>query len=99
MFTFHWSELLVIILGGLVLLFGLAFLMLRRRNEVLEVFLTPEEPDLEQEFFRVRISKQEATEEAPPEEEEVAAESENAEPPTENEQPTEAAASPDANGG
>jgi len=27
--------------------------MLRRRNEILQNFLTPEEPNLEEEFFRV----------------------------------------------
>ena len=54
MFTFHWSELLVVVLGGLVLFFGLALLMLRRRYEILQKWLTPEEPDLEEEFFRVR---------------------------------------------
>jgi len=57
MLTFHWSELLVIVFGGLVLLLGLAFLMLRRRNEVLQEFLTPEEPHLEEEFFRIREPK------------------------------------------
>ena len=56
MLTFHWSELLVVIIGGLVLFFGLALLVLRRRNEMLEYFLTPEEPDLEEDFFRVRKS-------------------------------------------
>lgn len=61
MFTFHWSELLVIVLGGLVLFFGLALLMLRRRNEMLKTFLTPEEPNLEQDFFRVRKPKPEET--------------------------------------
>ena len=59
MFTFHWSELLVVGLCGLVLFFGLALVMLRRRNEVLQKFLTPEEPDLEKDFFRVRSPKQE----------------------------------------
>lgn len=54
MFTFHWSEFLIVVVGGLVLLVGLAFLMLRRRNEVLQKFLTPEEPNIEEEFFRVR---------------------------------------------
>ena len=83
MFTFHWSELLVIILGGIVLFFGLAFLMLRRRNEVLQDFLTPEEPDLEQEFFRVRSLKPPETEVAPPEE--SADEPENNENQTEDE--------------
>ena len=60
MFTFHWVELLVVVLCGLALFLGLAFLMLRRRNEMLEKFLTPEEPNLEDEFFRVRKPKQEA---------------------------------------
>lgn len=55
---------MVIVLGGLILFFGLAFLMLRRRNEMLQIFLTPEEPDLEQNFFRVRNPKPEET---PPE--------------------------------
>ena len=66
MFTFHWSELLVIVIGGLVLFIGLALLMLRRRNEVLQEFLTPDEPNLEEEFFRVRTPE--------PKEEEVAEE-------------------------
>ena len=64
MFTFQWSELLVIIIGGFVLFLGLAFLMLRRRNEILQRFLTPEEPDLEEEFFRVHTLK---PKEIPPE--------------------------------
>jgi hypothetical protein len=65
MFTFHWSELLAIVVGGLLLFLGLALLMLRRRNEMLQTFLTPEMPDIEQEFFRVRETKPEQT---PPEE-------------------------------
>ena len=71
MFTFHWSELLVVVLGGLALFFTLALLMLRRRNEMLQNFLTPETPDIEQEFFRVPKSAQK---EAP--HEDVAVESE-----------------------
>ena len=63
MFTFHWSEFLVIVFGGFLLLIGLAFLMLRRRNEVLQEFLTPDEPDLEEEFFRVRQVKPDEVEE------------------------------------
>lgn len=70
--TFHWSELLVIVVGGLALLFGLALLILRRRNEVLQEFLTPEQPDIEDEFFRVR----EKTPEEQPEEEEPVTETE-----------------------
>ena len=67
MFTFHWSELLVVILGGIILFFGLALLMLRRRNEILQRFLTPEEPNLEEEFFRVRAPKQTEQAKTPPE--------------------------------
>lgn len=69
MFTFHWMELLVILFVGLVLLLGLALLMLRRRNEMLQTFLTPETPSIEQEFFRVR---DESAEKQTPEEEDVA---------------------------
>ena len=61
--TFHWSELLVVVVCGLALFLGLAFLMLRRRNEILQDFLTPEEPHLEEEFFRVRRSQSEKTSE------------------------------------
>lgn len=50
---------MVIVVCGLALFLGLAFLMLRRRNEILQKFLTPEEPNLEEEFFRVRPPKQE----------------------------------------
>lgn len=59
MFAFHWSELFVVVVCGLVLLLGLALLMLRRRNEILQNFLTPEEPNLEEEFFRVNSPKSE----------------------------------------
>ena len=79
MFTFHWSELLVIVIGGLILLLGLALLVLRRRNEVLQDFLTPEEPNLEEEFFRIREVQRD---EVPPEED--AAEAETVEEPDEN---------------
>ena len=61
MFTFHWYELLAVAICGLVLFLGLALLMLRRRNEILQKFLTPEEPNLEEEFFRIRAPKQEET--------------------------------------
>ena len=67
-----------------MLLLGLAFLALRRRNEVLQDFLTPDEPDLEEEFFRVRSVP---TEETPDEESaDVAKEDEEAEAAT-NEAP------------
>jgi len=81
MFTFHWSELLVIIIGGILLFCGLALLLLRRRNEVLQIFLTPEEPGLEEEFFRVRQKPQEEVPEEETAEEEL---DETAEVPDEN---------------
>ena len=61
MLAFHWSEILVVGVCGLALFLGLAFLMLRRRNEILEKFLTPEEPNLDEEFFRVRPPEQKQT--------------------------------------
>ena len=78
--TFHWIELLVVIVGGLVLFFGLALLVLRRRSEVLQTFLTPDEPNLEAEFFRVREKPQEEL----PEEEAEAEPSEVENVPDEN---------------
>jgi hypothetical protein len=56
-FTFHWSELLFAVLGGIVLFFILALLMLRRREEILRKYFTPEESDIEHEFFRVQKEK------------------------------------------
>ena len=79
--TFHWIELLVVIVGGLALFFGLALLMLRRRSEVLQGFLTPEEPNIEEEFFRVREKPLETL----PEEENEAEPSETENVPDENE--------------
>ena len=51
MFIFHWSELLIVVIGGLILLLGLALVMLRRRNEVLQIFLTPDDSNIEEDFF------------------------------------------------
>jgi hypothetical protein len=51
-FTFQPIELLIVLLASLALVSGLAFLILRRRDEILRDFLTPEEPDIEQEFFK-----------------------------------------------
>ena len=50
-----------VVLGGLMLFLGLTFLMLRRRNEMLQTFLTPEEKNLEEEFFRIHMPQQDAT--------------------------------------
>jgi len=52
---------LVVVVCGLVLFVGLALLMLRRRNEILQNFLTPEEPNIEEEFFRTRRQEQKET--------------------------------------
>ncbi|MDR3183427.1 MAG: hypothetical protein LBT89_11035 [Planctomycetaceae bacterium] len=65
-FTFHWSELLVIAVGGILMLISVAVLMLRRRNEILQEYLTPEEPELEDSFFRTSNEPAE-TEEPEPE--------------------------------
>ena len=54
MFTFQFLDFLIVIAGGLILLTGLTFLALKRRNEILRDFLTPEEPEIEQEFFKRR---------------------------------------------
>ncbi|MDR3234816.1 MAG: hypothetical protein LBT46_14340 [Planctomycetaceae bacterium] len=73
MFTFHWTELLVVALGGILLLISVAVLMLRRRNEILQEFLTPEEPELEDNFFQtsekpaVAAEPETVDEEPPPE--------------------------------
>jgi len=61
MFAFHWGELLVVVISGLILFFGLALLMLRRRFEILQMFLTPEDPDIEKEFFRLHTPVREET--------------------------------------
>ena len=58
MFTFHWSELLVVVISGLILLLGLALVMLRRRNEIMQVFLTPDDSHIEEDFFRIREAEQ-----------------------------------------
>ncbi|MDR0392515.1 MAG: hypothetical protein LBH59_11445 [Planctomycetaceae bacterium] len=52
MFTFNLVELLIIFVAALVLLFGLVMFSLRRRSEILQDILTPEEPNLAVEFFK-----------------------------------------------
>ena len=66
MFSFQTLELLIIVAAGLLLFGGLVLLALRRRNEILQDFLTPHEQDIEQEFFKKRPVR-----EAPPKEEKV----------------------------
>ncbi|MDR1269356.1 MAG: hypothetical protein LBK82_07510 [Planctomycetaceae bacterium] len=52
MFTFQPIELLIILFACFALVSGLSFLILRRRDEILQDFLTPDEPNIEQEFFQ-----------------------------------------------
>lgn len=54
MFSYLTVELLVVVMAALLTLVGLSLLALRRRNEILQDYLTPEEHDIEQEFFKKR---------------------------------------------
>jgi len=70
-------KIVVIIAGILVAVFGLTFLTLRRRSEILDHYFTPDEEGLEEDFFRRRAQRQHAAhtqqpaEEAEPESEET----------------------------
>jgi len=70
----------VVVIGGLILFLGLALVMLRRRNEILQVFLTPEDSHLEEDFFRVR----EVEQKEPPTDEEMPETEKTGEVPDEN---------------
>lgn len=70
MLTFQPIELLIVLFAGLALVSGLSFLILRRRDEILQNFLTPEEPDIEQEFFKRKPVEESAIPEEILEEEE-----------------------------
>jgi len=50
----------VIVTGIVVAIFGLTFLTLRRRLEILEHYFTPDEEGLEEEFFQRRTQRQRA---------------------------------------
>ncbi|MGL4593552.1 MAG: hypothetical protein ACRCUY_02345 [Thermoguttaceae bacterium] len=52
MFTFSLLELAIILLGWIVMIFGLTFFALRRRDEILQDFLVPNDTNIDQEFFR-----------------------------------------------
>jgi len=68
LFTFRFLNILIVLAGGLILFAGLALLSLQRRNAILRGFLTPEEPDIEKEFFKRREKPavhEEAAEEPP----------------------------------
>ena len=77
MFTSPFLDFLIFFAAGLILLAGLTWLALRRRNEILQDYLTPEEPEIEQEFFKRRekpkVEKEHTEEEAAEGESEVAA--------------------------
>jgi len=73
LFTFQFFDFLIVFVGGLILLAGLTFFALKRRNEILRDFLTPEEPDIEQEFFK--LCEKSKVDEEPVEEQPVEPES------------------------
>lgn len=52
-----WTEVMVILVGFVLVLLGLTFFLYRRRDEILEEIFTPEESELDQEFFK-RIEEQ-----------------------------------------
>ena len=64
-------KIVVIVAGILVAVFGLTFLTLRRRLEILEHYFTPDEEGLEEDFFQRRAQRQHAaqTQEEPAPEE------------------------------
>jgi len=63
-------EWLVLIAAGVLIVIGLTYLTLRRRDEMLEEIFTPVEQELAQEFFE-RIEAQERAKQEHPEEETV----------------------------
>lgn len=67
MLTFSTTDLVIVLIAGFILLVGLSFLALRRRDEMLQDFLTPEEPDIETEFFKKRPIVEKEAEEILPE--------------------------------
>lgn len=63
MFTFSTIDLIIVSVAGFILLIGLSYLALRRRDEILQDFLTSEEPNIEAEFFKKRpVAEKEAEE-------------------------------------
>lgn len=52
MFTFQPIDLLLVLVAGLLLVAGLSLLSLRRRNEILQDFLTPDETGIDVEFLK-----------------------------------------------
>ncbi|MDR1053203.1 MAG: hypothetical protein LBL39_03420 [Planctomycetaceae bacterium] len=66
MFTFNFIEVLIIFIAAFVLLGGLVVFSIRRRSEILQEILTPEEPNLADEFFKKRPVIEEAPIDAPP---------------------------------
>jgi len=62
-------KVVVIVAGILVAIFGLTFLTLRRRSEILDHYFTPDEEGLEEDFFRRRAQRQRAAQSQQPQEE------------------------------
>ncbi len=74
MFLFEplFLKIAVIVVGIVVAVFGLTFLSLRRRTEILEHYFTPDEEGLEEDFFRRRAQRQTAAQDAKTQEEDAA---------------------------
>ena len=53
-------KIVVIVAGILVAVFGLTFLTLQRRADILDHYFTPDEEGLEEDFFRRRAQRQHA---------------------------------------
>ncbi len=70
MFSFQPTlfQILILIGGTLLAVAGLTAFALRRREEILEDYFTPDEKDIEDDFFRRRAERRAAAKPAPAEE-------------------------------
>ncbi|MDR2171162.1 MAG: hypothetical protein LBP59_13545 [Planctomycetaceae bacterium] len=69
MFTFSLIEFIIIFVAAIVLLGGLVVFSMRRRSEILQDILTPEEPNLATEFFKKRPEVEKTIEKEPEQQE------------------------------
>jgi len=53
-YTIQPIEFWIVFGFAVLLMIGICFFTIRRRNEILQEFLTPEEPDIEEHFFKKR---------------------------------------------
>ncbi|MCL2305364.1 MAG: hypothetical protein FWC43_08485 [Planctomycetaceae bacterium] len=54
-------KIVIIVAGISFAIFGLTFLTLRRRAEILDYYFTPDDEGLEEDFFRRRTQRQNTT--------------------------------------